>query len=101
MSEADVAANYKGAFGKRIGFVKRPALLLIDLVEADFNNSCALYAGVDDVLASAIRLQGAAREAGVPIIYSNVDYNKSALNGGRFYQKSMTLHNVIEGSPMG
>ena len=28
------AANYKGAFGKRIGFGKRPALLMIDLVEA-------------------------------------------------------------------
>ena len=93
--------NYQGAFGKRIGFGKRPALLMIDFVEAYFDKGCALYAGVEDALASAIRLQGAARKAGIPVIYTNVVYNKSVLNGGRFYQKSMTLHNFIEGSPMG
>ena len=50
MTEADLAANYKGAFGKRLGFGQRPALLLIDLVEAYFNPGCALYAGVEEVL---------------------------------------------------
>mgnify|MGYP001545627496 CR=1 FL=1 len=101
MTDTGLADNYKGAFGKRIGFGKRPALLMIDFVEAYFDQGCALYAGVEDALASAIRLQGEARRAGVPVIYTNVVYNKSVLNGGRFYQKSMTLHNFIEGSPMG
>lgn len=100
MSE-DLDANYKRAFGKRIGFGKRPALLMIDFVEAYFDKDCALYAGVEDALASAIRLQAAARANKVPVIYTNVVYNKSALNGGRFYQKSMVLHHFIEGSPMG
>lgn len=101
MTEADLSQNYKGAFGKRIGFGQRPALLLIDLVRAYFDQSCALYAGVEETLASAIRLQGVARAAGIPVIYTNVVYNKTALNGGRFYQKSLTLHNFIEGNPMG
>ncbi|MEQ1950141.1 isochorismatase family protein [Mesorhizobium yinganensis] len=101
MSEETLDDNYKRAFGKRIGFGKKPALILIDLVEAYFSPSCGLYAGVEDTLASALRLQAAARAAGVPVIYTNVVYNKSALNGGRFYQKSMTLHNFIEGNPMG
>lgn len=101
MTDADLAANYKGAFGKRIGFGKRPALIMIDFVEAYFDPGCALFAGVEDALASGIRLQAAARAAGVPVIYTNVVYNKSALNGGRFFQKSMTLHHFIEGSPMG
>ena len=101
MSEQDLSQNYKGAFGKRIGFGSRPALLMIDFVEAYFDSSCALFAGVEDALASALRLQTAARAAGVLVIYTNVVYNKSVLNGGRFYQKSMTLHNFIEGSPMG
>ena len=43
----------------------------------------------------------ARKAATIPVIYTNVVYNKSVLNGGRFYQKSMTLHNFIEGSPMG
>jgi maleamate amidohydrolase len=97
----DLSQNYKGAFGKRIGFGKRPALIMIDFVEAYFDPSCGLYAGVEDALASALRLQKVARENNVPVIYTNVVYNKAALNGGRFYQKSMTLHNFLEGSPMG
>lgn len=101
MTETDLGANYKGAFGKRIGFGTRPALLMIDFVEAYFEPSCALYAGVEDALASAIRIQAVAREVGIPVIYTNVVYNKSVLNGGRFYQKSMTLHNFLEGNPMG
>lgn len=101
MSDEDLSQNYKRAFGKRIGFGKRPALLMIDFVEAYFDQSCTLYAGVEETLASALRLQAAARAAGIPVIYTNVVYNKSALNGGRFYQKSMTLHNFVEGNPMG
>lgn len=97
----DLSQNYKGAFGKRIGYGKSPALIMVDFVQAYFDPSCGLYAGVENTLASALRLQAAAREAGIPVIYTNVVYNKAALNGGRFYQKSMTLHNFLEGSPMG
>ena len=101
MTDSRLADNYKGAFGKRIGFGKRPALVLIDLVEAYFDKSCALYAGVEETLASAIRVRAAARLAQIPIVYTNVVYSKSLLDGGRFYQKSMTLHNFTEGNPMG
>ena len=101
MTDTALTDNYKGAFGKRIGFGRRPALLMIDFVEAYFAPSCVLYAGVEGALASAIRIQAVARRSGIPVIYTNVVYNKSALNGGRFYQKSMTLHNFVEGNPMG
>jgi len=101
MTEEALDANYKRAFGKRIGFGARPALILIDFVEAYFDPTCPLYAGVEDALASAIRLRDAAREAGVPVIYTNVVYDKGGRNGGRFYQKSMVLHHFIAGSPMG
>lgn len=102
MSEQEALdANYKRAFGKRIGFGKKPALILIDLVEAYFDESCALYAGCEDALASALRLQKVARNADVPVIYTNVVYKPGGVDGGRFFQKSMTLHNFIEGNPMG
>ena len=97
----DLSNNYKGAFGKRIGYGKKPALIMIDFVEAYFDRGCALFADARPALDSALRLQAVAREVGVPVIYTNVVYNKSVLNGGRFYQKSMTLHNFVEGSPMG
>ena len=101
MSNENLEANYKRAFGKRIGFGKRPALLMIDFVEAYFDPNCALYAGVETALASALRLQAAARARGVPVIYTNVVYDQHGINGGRFFQKSMVLHNFIAGNPMG
>lgn len=94
-------ANYKRAFGKRLGYGRKPALILIDFVEAYFDPDCALYAGVEDALASAVRLVDVARANDVPVLYTNVVYTQGGANGGRFYQKSMTLHNFIEGSPMG
>jgi len=102
MSEPqDLGASYKGAFGKRIGFGKRPALILIDLVEAYFNPACALFADCPEALASAIRLQQEARRLAIPVIYTNVVYDRQGTNGGRFFQKSLTLHNFIAGNPMG
>lgn len=93
--------NYRRAYGKRLGFGARPALIMIDLVEAYFDQGCALYAGVEETLASALRLQKAAREAGIPVLYTNVVYHPGGADGGRFYQKSMTLHNFVAGHPMG
>jgi maleamate amidohydrolase len=101
MSEDDLLANYKKAYDNRIGFGRRPALLLIDFVQAYFDKGCDLYAGVEDALASAIRVRDAARKAGIPVIYTNVVYHKSALDGGRFFQKAKPLRNFIKGSPMG
>lgn len=101
MSDDSLAANYRRAFGKRIGYGRKPALLMIDFVQAYFDKDCALYAGVEDALASALRLQAIARESGVPVIYTNVVYDRTGRNGGRFFQKSMVLHHFIEGSPLG
>ena len=101
MTDEDLSANYKRAFGKRMGFGARPALIMIDFVEAYFDPTCALYAGVETALASALRIQAAARANGVPVLYTNVVYDSLGSNGGRFYQKSMVLHNFIAGNPMG
>ena len=101
MTDEDLTANYRRAFGKRLGFGNKPALIMIDFVEAYFDKDCALYAGAEDALASALRIQDVAHRTGTPVIYTNVVYDRRALNGGRFFQKSMTLHNFIVGDPMG
>jgi maleamate amidohydrolase len=97
----DLESNYRGVYENRLGFGQRPALILVDFVQAYFDPACDLYAGVDAALASAIRLRDAARAAGIPVIYTNVVYQKHALNGGRFYQKAKPLRHFLEGSPMG
>ena len=61
----DLKANYQGVYENRIGFGKHPAMLLVDFVQAYFDKSCDLYAGVEDALASAIRVRDAARDGRV------------------------------------
>ena len=97
----ELEANYARAFGRRVGFGSKPALILIDLVEAYFDPTCDLYAGIEDALASALRVRQAARDAGVPVILTNVVYHPMALNGGRFFEKSKPLRYFLEGNPMG
>lgn len=100
-SESDLQENYRRAYGNRIGFGKKPALILIDFVEAYFDPDCELYAGVEDTLASALRIRDNARENGIPVIYTNVVYQAGGIDGGRFFQKARPLRNFIAGNPMG
>ncbi len=98
---ADRDANYQGVYENRLGFGNHPAVILIDFVQAYFDPQCDLYAAVEDTLEFAIRVRNAARRAHVPVIYTNVVYQKNALNGGRFYQKAKPLRHFLEGSPLG
>lgn len=97
----DLTANYARAYGTRVGFGKRPALLMIDFCQGYFDPSCDLYSGVEEALAAALRVRAAARAAGVPVILTNVVYHPSAINGGRFFEKAAPLRYFIEGHPMG
>jgi len=93
--------NYANVYDNKIGFGNKPALILVDFVEAYFDKSCDLYADVGNALQSAIRLVEQSRNAGILVVYTNVVYHKSGVNGGRFFQKAMPLKNFIEGSAMG
>lgn len=97
----DLGENYARAYGGKLGFGTRPALILIDLVLGYFDRDCDLWADCDAALASAIRLRDAARAAGVPVIYTNVVYHPKALDGGRFYQKALPLRHFLRGSKWG
>ena len=97
----DLDQNYRGAFDGRLGFGSKPALILVDFVQAYFDKSSPLYAGVEDALASALRLRDAAREAGVPVIYTNVVYQHDGVNGGMFFRKVPALKVFVAGNPLG
>ncbi len=97
----DLAANYAGVYGKRVGFGARPALLMIDFCQGYFDPACDLYSGVEDALASALRVRSAARAAGIPVILTNVVYHPTAIDGGRFYEKAAPLRHFLAGNPMG
>jgi maleamate amidohydrolase len=101
MSDDDLMKNYAKAYDNKIGFGRKPALLLIDFVQAYFEPGSALYAGVDAALASALRIRAAARDKNVPIILTSVVLDAKGITGGRFFQKAKPLAAFTEGNPLG
>jgi maleamate amidohydrolase len=97
----DLTANYAGSFDGHLPFGKRPALLIVDFVMAYLEPTSSLYAGVEDALASNERLLAAARAAGIPVIFTNVEYMPGGADGGMFYRKVPALKLFDKGSPFG
>jgi maleamate amidohydrolase len=97
----DLLKNYAAAYNNRIGFGTKSALVLVDFVEAYFEPSSPLYAGVDAALASALRIRAAARKKGLPVILTGVVLHPSGLDGGRFFQKAKPLACFTAGNPLG
>jgi maleamate amidohydrolase len=97
MSTEDLIENYKQAYSNRVGFGERPALILIDFAHAYFDKGCDLYAGVEDALASALRIREVAHEVGVPVVLTEVSYQKGGINGGRFFEKAKPLRAFVKG----
>lgn len=97
----DLSTNYKKAFDNRLGFGVRPALILIDFVQAYFDENCPLYAHVEDALASALRIREIARASRIPVIYTNVTYQADGADGGIFFKKAPVLENFVAGNSMG
>jgi maleamate amidohydrolase len=93
--------NYRGAFDGSLGFGKKPALVLVDFVRAYFDENSPLYAGVDEALTSGLRILEAARAAGIPVLYTNVVYQKGGADGGIFFRKVPALQSFEAGNPLG
>jgi maleamate amidohydrolase len=91
--------NYKIAYNNKVGFGKSPALVLVDFAQAYFDPQCSLYAGVDDALASALRIRDVAHEQGIPVVLTEVTYQRGGRNGGRFFEKAKPLAAFVAGEP--
>jgi maleamate amidohydrolase len=101
-ASADLDEDYEAAgFGGRLPFGARPALLVIDVVEAYLDKASPLYAGVEDARDSNVRLVDAARAAEVPVFFTNVVYSAGGLDGGLFYRKVPALKCFLGASPLG
>ncbi len=99
---SDQAADYAAAgFGRSLQPGARPALLLIDFAAAYFVPSSPLYAGVESARAHAARLHTAARAAGVPVVFTRVEYSPDGREGGVFYRKVAALKCFATGNSLG
>ncbi|GAB3302319.1 hypothetical protein GCM10027427_28830 [Pseudoclavibacter terrae] len=88
-------------FGQRLGFGRKPALIVIDFVDAYLVETSPLYAGVEDELASAARVLQSARAAGIPVLYTVVEQDTGPTGGGVFARKAAGLATLATGSPLG
>ncbi|MCW5572841.1 MAG: isochorismatase family protein [Steroidobacteraceae bacterium] len=84
--------NYaRGGFGKSLAFGRRPALLVIDFVQAYLVPGSPLYAAAEPARAACETLLGAARAAGIPVLHTNVVFQPGGRDGGVFFRKVPAL----------
>ena len=98
---SDLQSNYKGVFDGRIGFGKKPAVLVVDFINAYTKEGSLLYApDVVTAVNETVDLLALAREKNVPVLYTKVLYNKNFRDGGIFIQKVPVLKTMVEGEPL-
>lgn len=98
---SDLESNYKGVFDGRLGFGKRPALLIVDFINAYVTEGAPLFApDVVTAVDETIPLLSLAREKQIPVLYTKVLYNKNFRDGGIFIQKVPVLKTMVEGEPL-
>jgi nicotinamidase-related amidase len=87
-----LTGNYAdGGFGRSLAPGRRPALLVVDFVRAYLVPGSPLYAGAESARAAAQGLLAAARDAGIPIVHTNVQYQPGGRDGGVFFRKLPAL----------
>lgn len=105
MHEHDAAiasrdADYRFAgFAGTLGFGKRPAVIVIDMVMAYFDRASPLYAGVETVAESARRVVDAALSSGVPLFFTQQFFDDAS--GGSVYARKVgALQLLRQGSAL-
>ncbi|WAH55301.1 isochorismatase family protein [Pseudomonas silvicola] len=94
--------NYQGVWGNRIGFGQRPALLMIDFMQGYTTEGAPLFApGVVSAVAESVSLLAAARQAGIPVIHTNIRYHPGHFaDGGMWVKKAPVMKDMVEGNPL-
>lgn len=93
--------NYKGIWDGRIGFGDKAALLVVDFMQGYTTPGSPLYApGVVEAVARMPALLAAAREAGVPVIHTNILYlAPDQRDGGIWVKKAPVMRAMVPGNP--
>ncbi|MEE9571262.1 MAG: isochorismatase family protein [Gammaproteobacteria bacterium] len=94
--------DYRDAgFCKNLGFGSRPALIIVDFVQAYLEVDSPLYAGVEQTRDDCVALLETARAAQVPVFHTNVSFDPGSADGGIFIRKLPPLKVLVRGSPLG
>jgi maleamate amidohydrolase len=93
--------NYAGVWDGRLGFGKKSAIIVIDLLQGYTTEGSALYApGVVACVKEMPDFLDLAREKGVPIIHTRVLYTlPNYEDGGIWIKKAPVLRDLVPGNP--
>ncbi|WP_142859426.1 isochorismatase family protein [Salinigranum halophilum] len=95
----DIDADYDDeAFGASVGLGDRPALLVIDLINAFTDPETDLGSDVDDVVDRTARLLDAFRDRNLPRYFTTVAYEDSYGDAGQFIEKVPALRELRLGT---
>lgn len=94
--------NYRGVWGQRIGFGRRPALLAIDFMQAYTTEGAPLFApGVVSAVEESRELLACARRTGIPVIHTNIRYHAGHFaDGGLWVKKAPVMKDMVAGNPL-
>lgn len=76
-------------FGLRIGYGARPALIIIDMINAFTDPDMALGAPLDDQIEALTPLLDTAHERGIPVFFSTVSYDYDDLRDAGIWAMKM------------
>lgn len=98
-STKNTKASFRArGFNGRVGFGLRPAVIVVDLIEAFTNPVSPLAADLRPQLAATRKLLSAARKVKAPIIFTTVEYDPSLKDAGLFVRKARGLSWLVQGS---
>lgn len=99
-SAVTASQNYAGVWGNRIGFGRKAAVIVIDLLQGYTLPGAPLYApGVVKCVKEVPELLRWARKKKVPVIHTRVLYNpKTFEDGGVWIRKAPVLKSLVPGS---
>ena len=101
MSQESLQDNYSGVFDGRVGYGQKPAIVVVDFINAYTTPGSPLYAsGVVDAVRSSVDLLDIARRNGILVVYTRVIYSPHGLDGGIFVRKVPVLRKMVEGEPL-
>lgn len=96
-----MTSPYDEGFGSRVGWGSRPALLVIDMMQAYFTEGSPLCLPDRTAVDGCARLLAAARACGVPVVHTRVAYAPGLADAGLFVRKVPALALLTEGEPLG
>ena len=99
--QPDLQQNYRGVFDSALGFGRSPAIIVVDFIRAYTEPGSPLYApAVVEAVNATVPLLKAARQKGIPVVYTRVLYHASGADGGLFVRKVPALRRMVEGEPL-